>query len=193
MACERIINLFHRRWAVRVLAMMHRYRTSVGGVRFVMLTTDLSVNRESLRDTLDVLIREQGWVAHHAGYGHPLRPEYVLTASGRAIAHWCHEFVLRAQAMPDEQQELLYNKWSIPVIGAVYDVAQAEPEGARFSAIKAHLPGITPRALTTALKDLCQASLVSRSVTPESYPPRSVYGLQAPAIPIAEHVASLKD
>ena len=42
----------------------------------------LGVGRESLRATLDAL-RELGLVQPTPGHGHPMRPEYLLTAAGR--------------------------------------------------------------------------------------------------------------
>ena len=71
---ERLAQLFHHRWAVPVLAELHR----TSGSRFVTLHRRLGIGRESLRRTLASLA-EQDLVARNPGYGHPLRPEYVLT------------------------------------------------------------------------------------------------------------------
>ncbi|MGH2451320.1 MAG: winged helix-turn-helix transcriptional regulator, partial [Candidatus Limnocylindria bacterium] len=73
-----ISALFHHRWAAPVLAELDRSR----GSRFVTLSNRLALSRESLRRTLTALI-DAGLVMKNPGYGHPLRPEYILTERGR--------------------------------------------------------------------------------------------------------------
>ena len=46
----------------------------------------------------------------------------------------------------------------------------------RFSELRGALPGVSPRALTLALKALADAGMVERTVL-ASYPPRTVYRL----------------
>jgi DNA-binding HxlR family transcriptional regulator len=154
-----LIRLFHHRWSAPVLAELERQR----GSRFVALSRMLGVGRESLRRTLDALI-EQGLVARNPGYGHPLRPEYLLTERGREIAHRCG----RLLALLDGNADLVLRKWSLPVLAAL-------TRPARFSELRAALPGITGRALALALKDLQQAGLVERRVDDQTYPPGVVY------------------
>src|SRR5262245_29802381 len=76
-----LVALFHNRWSVPILAELHRQR----GSRFVTLARTLGMSRESLRRTLAALI-ESGLVGRNPGYGHPLRPEYVLTTRGERVA-----------------------------------------------------------------------------------------------------------
>src|SRR3954451_13536929 len=76
-----LIELFHHRWAAPALALLGQR----GGARFVELQRRLDVGRESLRRALDALIAG-GLARRNEGYGHPLRPEYVLTARGRNAA-----------------------------------------------------------------------------------------------------------
>ena len=45
---------------------------------------------------------------------------------------------------------------------------------ARFSELRAAVPGITPRALALALKDLQAAELIERRIE-DAYPPRTLY------------------
>jgi DNA-binding HxlR family transcriptional regulator len=146
-----------------VLAELERQR----GSRFVTLSRMLGVGRESLRRTLASLIG-QGLVVRNPGYGHPLRPEYTLTAEGRRVARRC----VRLLALLDGNAELVLRKWSVPVL-----VALTEPS--RFSELRAALPGITGRALALALKDLQRAGLVERRVDEETYPPAVVYAATA--------------
>src|SRR5262245_17545431 len=81
MSTEELIALFHHRWAAPALALLGER----GGVRFVELQRRLGVGRESLQRALGSLI-ELGFVRRNPGYGHPLRPEYVLAPQGREPA-----------------------------------------------------------------------------------------------------------
>jgi DNA-binding HxlR family transcriptional regulator len=157
-----LVELFHLRWATPILVELHRGR----GGRFVTLAHGLGLSRESLRRTLRALL-ERGLVARNPGYGHPLRPEYVLTAEGARLAPACGELLdaLRSAGL----EEVGLKKWSMPVLRALDQGAE------RFSELRAMLPGITPRALALALKDLEAADLVERRVTTD-YPPATVYG-----------------
>jgi DNA-binding HxlR family transcriptional regulator len=103
------VDLFHHRWAVPILAELHRH----GGSRFVPLAKGLRISHESLRQTLAALI-DAGLVLRNPGYGHPLLPEYVLTAAGRRIAPVCLELVETLQRLGFEDGGL--KKWSIPVL-----------------------------------------------------------------------------
>lgn len=160
---EKLAVLFHHRWAVPVLAELHRGP----GAKYVTLVNRLGVSRDTLSATLDALIR-QGWAARNPGYGHPMRPEYVLTAAGARLAPACARLtaILRRLGL----LEVALRKWSLPVVLALRRC------GGRFNEVKALLPGITARALTLSLKALQDAGLVER-VVEEEYPPRPRYGL----------------
>ena len=154
MSTESLIELFHHRWAAPALTLL----AERGGARFVELQRRLGVGRESLRRALDGLI-ELGYVRRNEGYGHPLRPEYVITAAGRLAAPLAGAATAGA--------DVLLRKWSVPVL-----VALAEDR--RFSELRTLLPGVTPRALALALRDLEDAALVRREVLP-TRPPSTVY------------------
>ena len=168
-----LVALFHNRWSVPILAELHRQR----GSRFATLARMLGMSRESLRRTLAALI-EGGLVGRNPGYGHPLRPEYVLTRRGDRIAARSRPLVdlLRARGL----EEVGLKKWSMPVVYALSD------EPLRFSELRDRLEGISPRALTLALKELESAGIVERRVT-DDYPPATSYRLAADA----RHLASL--
>jgi DNA-binding HxlR family transcriptional regulator len=151
-----LVELFHHRWAPPALALLDQR----GGARFVELQRKLGVNRESLRRALDALV-ELDYVRRNEGHGHPLRPEYLITDAGRAASH------LAARVSRSRVRDTLLRKWSVPVL-----VSLAEPR--RFSEIRVALPGVTPRALALALRDLEDAGLVRREVLP-SRPPSTVY------------------
>ena len=151
-----LIRLFHHRWAPPALALTARR----GGVRFVELQRRLGVARESLRRALESLI-ELGYVRRNPGYGHPLRPEYLVTAAGRRVAPAIERIVAAGDPAT------LLRKWSVPVLAELGDER-------RFSELQASLPGVTARALALALRDLEAAGYVTREVV-ATRPPSSRY------------------
>jgi len=159
----RLLALVHYRWAAPVLAEIHR----TSGSRFTALVHRLGVSRDSLRRTLGWLI-EAGWVMRNPGYGHPLRPEYILTPDGARIAPWCGRLMRALGAL--EAEDAALRKWSLPVAFAL----RGKPR--RFSELRARFPGITARALALTLKALEEDGLVERMVV-EGYPPRTSYRL----------------
>ncbi len=160
---ERFRVLLHRRWSVPLLAELDRD----AGCKFVTLARRLEVSRDSLARTLEALI-EHGWIARNPGHGHPMRPEYILTAGGARLAPWCRRAVdvLRRLGL----EEVGLRKWSLPVAYLIQSGRR------RFSELKAGAPGLTARALTLALKDLSAAGIVERLVT-HDYPPATHYRL----------------
>jgi DNA-binding HxlR family transcriptional regulator len=119
-------------------------------------------------------------VIRNPGYGHPLRPEYVLTASGRRVAPACAE-VVDALARLDFADAGL-KKWSIPVLLALADER-------RFNDLREVL-SISPRALTLALKELADAGLVERRVH-TGFPPSTSYRATARARPLLRAASQL--
>jgi DNA-binding HxlR family transcriptional regulator len=172
-----VVALFHNRWSVPILAELHRQR----GSRFVTLTRKLGLSRESLRRTLGALI-EGGLVGRNPGYGHPLRPEYVLTRAGGPIAAGCRPLVetLRRRGL----EEVALKKWSMPTVLAL-------AEGPlRFSELREALQSVSPRALALSLKDLEAAGLIDRRVT-DDYPPSTFYRLTPSGKPLARLLAQI--
>lgn len=169
--------LFHHRWAVPVAAELHRVR----GARVVTLVNRLGVTRDSLRQALAALA-DLGLAMRNPGYGHPLRPEYILTAAGEEIAPACQALVSTLDRLG--LAEVGLRKWSMPLLHAV----GGGP--ARFSALKVALPGISARALALALMDLQAAGLVERRVL-DSYPPATLYTLTPPGQELASLAAPL--
>jgi len=167
-----LLDLVRYRWSIPVLALLAQGTTGIagkhgGGAKFVTLMQRASVSPGSLRRTLDALI-EQGWVRRNPGYGHPMRPEYVLTPRGMNLAR-AAEGVMSVLLEMDVSKAAL-RKWSLPVtltLGA---------SKAHFGEIQDNLPGITPRALALTLKELETAGLVKRKVI-DAYPPRPCYEL----------------
>jgi DNA-binding HxlR family transcriptional regulator len=174
-----LVSLLHRRWTPAILAELHR----TSGSRFVALAHRLGLSRESLRATLHALLAA-GLVRRNPGYGHPLRPEYLLTERGAELAPACADLVAALDRL--DLTELGLRKWSLPAVLAIADAREA-----RFSQLAHALPGISPRALTLALKELVAAGLVEREVTSD-YPPATVYRLGrrvGPLVPILRRLA----
>ena len=173
-----LATLVHLRWAVPVLAELHR---GYGG-RFVNLTHNLGVGRESLSRTL-AFLTEAGLIRRNPGHGHPLRPEYLLTEAGAQLAE-------PAAALTDLLHELGASdvglkKWSLPILVVLTDGER------RFSELRNALPGTSNRALTLALKDLESAELVTRTVT-TGYPPTTSYGATQTGLRLAHAAEQLQ-
>ncbi len=163
-ATVRLDLLCHHRWSAGVLAELHR---GGGGAKFVTLERRLGIPRDSLSRTLAGL-RRLRLVARNRGYGHPMRPEYLLTAAGARLAPACARLVAFVRRAGIEEQAL--RKWSLPVTLALSRGA------GRFGEVRDALPGITARALTLAFVALESADLVERRVT-EGRPPGTAYRL----------------
>ena len=155
--------LFHRRWSLPVLAALHDWK----GSKFITLVNRLGASRDSMQRTLLALMRER-LVMRNPGTGHPMRPEYILTPRGKAIAPAASRFM---QYVRDQRLDPVFQlKWSVPVIFSL----SFGPR--RFSELQSALSTITARALTLALKDLASAALVERLVI-NGYPPTTMYTL----------------
>lgn len=135
-----------------------------GGSRFVPLANAVGADRQSVRRALDALI-DEGLVTPNPGFGHPSRPEYVLTDEGRRLAPTCRA-VLEALGR-ERAEDVGRRRWALPVLVAL-------GSGRRFSELRSQLPGVTSRALTLTLKELMRAGLVERTVH-GSFPPTTSY------------------
>lgn len=176
-ASSHVVPLFHHRWGAPVLAELHRQ----GGSKFITLVRRLGIGRESLQRTLRALIR-RGWVKRNPGYGHPMRPEYVLTDKGERFGPACALLIAELQRLQAEQVGL--NKWSMPLVLLMASGAR------RFSELRAAFPAMTARALALAVKDLQMAGLVARRVT-EDYPPTTIYELREDGRKVADIVKQI--
>jgi DNA-binding HxlR family transcriptional regulator len=171
------IRLFHHRYSVPIIAILYHDR----GAKYVTLLNRTGASRDTLSDTLTHLI-EEGAVARNPGYGHPMRPEYILTPVGEALGPPC---VKATEAIPAlGLVEIALKKWPMLVVVAM------GRGGRRFGEIKELLPGITPRALTGALRDLQANGVAERRIT-ETWPPHTTYELTPlalQALPVLEEI-----
>lgn len=108
------------------------------------------MNADSLSRSLEELMAA-GWVQRNPGYGHPLRPEYILTKEGQDLARYCSLF----DALVAELgvTSVIYRKWSVPTLLGINEGAT------RFNELRDSLV-ITPRALSQSLDSLCAVDLV---------------------------------
>ena len=173
-----VIRLFHHSWNVRVIAALHASRV---GARFVVLSNSLGVSKQALTASLRALTDAQ-LIQRNPGYGHPLRPEYVLTLRGKRIAAACATYqrlVARLGAV-----DVAYRKWSAPALLTL------RSGDTRFGAIQSSLGGVSPRALSEVLKALCRSGLAVRNVD-DGYPPRATYGLSPEGTKVATAAARI--
>lgn len=173
-----MVALCHHRWSIPVIAALG----AAGGAKFVTLANKLGVSRDALSRTLAAL-DSQDLAMRNPGYGHPMRPEYLLTPDGERVAPACAALVARIARL--DAQDACWAKWGLPVLAALAGGAR------RFTDLRAALPPVTPRALTQTLDRLCASALVRRRVEADERPPRVSYSLHARARPLAHDARAL--
>jgi len=89
-----------------------RLHAVAGGAKFITLAHALGVSRASLSATLNHLIA-LGLVRRNPGHGHPMRPEYLLTDAGAALARHCA--ALDRPVARNGGPDLAYRKWTLPL------------------------------------------------------------------------------
>ncbi len=148
---RRLAKLFHRRWSVPILAELFDGR----GVSVAALVHGLQGSRGAIRQALDSLAAA-GWIRRLDHHTHPLAPEYVLTDHAAPVARAASELSSALDRYSDPK--VAWKKWNIPVLGAIAD------SGCRFSELAGRVPGITDRALSSAIRELEANSLVTRQI-----------------------------
>jgi len=166
---EMMLNLFHHRWSLPVISELQK----LSGAKFVTLVNKLKISRDSLNRTLKKLIEEK-WIERNPGYGHPMRPEYILSDSGTKLGSSCTAIVDEVERL--DLSKIALNKWSLPILSSICE------RGQRFSDLKAQFPSITPRALTQSLKSLSERGLIERVVDTNQYPPLVEYKISTKSI-----------
>lgn len=155
-----LAQLTHSRWALPILAHVGQS----GGCKLVTLSRRLGASPTSLRRALDRL-EALDLVIRNPGYGHPLRPEYILGSLGERTADLSSAIVEWEQHI--DQAGQLFKKWQLPVLVAL------EPD-TRFGQVRHQVPMATARAVTLALKFHASAGLLRRDVQ-NGYPPVPLY------------------
>jgi DNA-binding HxlR family transcriptional regulator len=160
------------RWLVPLLALVG----AEDGARFAVMLAKLGLSRSALAASLAHL-QEAGWLRRNPGHGHPLRPEYILTPAGEPVAAFCSRVMAEREKLgldPDQMP-----RWSLPLISTL------GRDRARFSALRASLTPVTPRALSLTLKQMLSTELVDRALEDE-FPPIAIYGLTGRGLRLAE-------
>lgn len=159
-----LVALCHHRWGIPIVAALQR---SAGGAKFVAIQSSLGCSRDALSRTIAAL-GNLDLVLRNPGYGHPMRPEYLLTPFGEDAGPACLEMWDAITSL--QLEDPAGRKWSLPALWAIGQGAE------RFTEAQRMLTGVTPRALTIALRDLEEAGLIQREVTDER-PPGVRYSL----------------
>lgn len=149
------------RYSFPVLAELSRDQ----GCKFVTLINRLEASDRAIRQALDYLI-EVGWVMRNPGYGHPMRPEYILTEQGLLVGS---DSLRIWDALREWKEELVaLERWPLPVLVAILSGAR------RFGQIRSMVGSVTPRALALSLTRLQESGLVVREVV-DAHPPTAEY------------------
>lgn len=170
---ERCAVFFHHRWSVPLLASL----CASGEASFTDLLDRLGVSRAPLIETLAAL-DEWGLVMQGSRRGRFVF--YRLTPRGAAVAPACA--ALTEAVHSAGLFRIALHKWSMPALAAMGGGAD------RFGLLRAALPGISPRALSRALRELRDAGMVE----PEPGVPGG-YRLTGPAPDLARLTAAMFD
>ncbi|MBX3380287.1 MAG: winged helix-turn-helix transcriptional regulator [Phycisphaeraceae bacterium] len=168
-----LLHLFARRWCIPILAEL---KVSEGS-KFVTLSRRLGASPVAVRQSLDHLI-SLGLAQPNPGYGHPLRPEYILTESGDRLAP--ASVTLDRAITRLELRDSALLRWSMPALFVI-----GSSPGARFSEIGSALGPVTDRALSQTLKRMQADAVVKRHVD-DSFPPAPIYAVDRRGRPLIE-------
>lgn len=160
MYIDAFVNITSRAWALPILSSLH---TGIPG-RQAPLLTATGASRSAFAQSMDHLIKI-GLLERNPGHGHPLRPEFRLTAQGKSAAALAHQI---HSVSGEKDQDLLRRSWTVPVLTLLH-----RPN--HFNDIKRSLHTITDRALSQSLKSMEDHAWVKRSVNEAARPPRSIY------------------
>lgn len=170
-----LIELVHYRWNIPVLAELHRQ----SGARFVVLANSLGVSRGSLSASLDSLV-QMDLVRRNPGYGHPMRPEYLLTDVGECVGERCLDLARLVERRGDSA--IAYRKWTLPLVAAIGQGVR------RFNEVREALgDAATPRAVTLGLKSMTLEGWARRRLI-DDYPPAAGYMLAPRGLTILRRI-----
>lgn len=174
---DQLTDLFHRRWTVPILLSIRANK----GRKYITLVKTLGASPGATRTTLRELIK-RGWIMKNPGYGHPMRPEYILTTNGKVVADRCDTLMQSLERAG--LYELHRSKWATAILYCLGDKEH------RFSELSSRLPKITDRSLTICLKSLCKVGAAMRTVE-ATFPPTVAYSLGEIAQGFQEDISAL--
>lgn len=161
MDIKSLVKLTARAWALDILAAMH---SGTPG-RQAALLHSTGAGRTAFAQSLTHLIA-LGLVERTPGHGHPLRPEFRLTAQGTAAAETAAKVLGCLPA--SEDKALLRRNWTLPVLALSHAPVQ-------FSYLRARLAPVTDRALSVSLQRLEAQTWLRRDIDGTHRPPRPLY------------------
>lgn len=156
-----IVKVTSRAWSLSILALIQ----SGTPARQAPLLYASGASRTAFTQSLVHLV-DLGLLERNPGHGHPLRPEYRLTAKGAEIAVIAQK--IQTVAPLQDQAAILRRAWTIPILAVSRDPRY-------FGEIKSDLTVISDRALSQSLLKLRQNGWVHREVDATKNPPRSLY------------------
>lgn len=142
------------------MAYMHRQNDP----RISPITHHFSASRTSISGALQHLV-ELRYLRKNSGHGHPLRPAYVLTPKGRAIAEWAAEL---DSFLEPTDWKIARRTWALPILRAMIPVS-------RYGELRSKLSPVTDRALSETLKKLGENHWLDRWVDIKHSPPSVTY------------------
>lgn len=156
-----LVKVTSRAWSLNILALMHRGTPG----RQASLLSASGAGRTAFAQSLRHLI-DLGLLEKNPGHGHPLRPEFRLTANGTEIAKLAYR--VESLIYQPFERSLLRRAWTVPVLIAC--------QGPRyFGEIKRQLTPITDRALSQSLKQLESHQWLHREIDTSSRTVRPRY------------------
>ena len=167
-----LLQLVQHRWNIPIIELLARRN----GAKFVTLAHELGVSRGVLTSSLKYL-QSIGLVCRNPGYGHPLRPEYLLTPQGEQLSGSCIALMRLLRKRDDIHMALC--KWSLPTVVVVGE------EQRRFGEIRSALGDPTPRAVTLSLKALQEHRWIQASASDNSRQRYSLAPLARPVLSVA--------
>lgn len=172
MDIDLLVKVTSRAWSLPILARI------AGGTpcRQAPLIAATGAGRTAFSASLSHLL-DLGLLERNPGHGHPLRPEFRLTAKGEMMAGHAARILSVAGDRPEAP--LLRRAWTVPILAVTGRPRQ-------FSEIRATLPPITDRALSQSLRQLEDREMVRRDVDATTRPPRPSYRAIALGAEIAQ-------
>ncbi|RYH02221.1 transcriptional regulator [Salipiger sp. IMCC34102] len=156
-----LVNLSSRAWSLDILAAL---ASGTPGRQTTLLSATgagRSAFAGSLANLLDMRLIER-----NPGHGHPLRPEFRLTADGeRAAGIACR---IKGLVHDPSEGALIRRTWTVPIL-AVTDRPRF------FGEIRHELRNISDRSLSGSLRQLEDRRWIRRHVDVEARPPRPTY------------------
>ena len=159
MDIKQLVKVTAKGWSLSILSHLHAGITARQAPLLAACGASRTAFAQSLNHLLDI-----GLLDRNPGHGHPLRPEYRLTATGATAAALAHRIMQTTPQTPT----LLRRHWTVPVLAALHTPR-------RFNEIKRVLPAITDRALSQSLKSMEQSNWVQRKIVDSARPPSSLY------------------